>query len=70
MKLKHKIFWNYRNKNFPSRRKFQPRFFEGFKTFAIRLGNGIFRITEGNNISDIKKYWIVLDCRQQSYLQA
>jgi hypothetical protein len=43
MKLKHKIFRNSRNKNFPGRRKYQPRIFQEFQTFAIRLGYGINR---------------------------
>jgi hypothetical protein len=63
MKRMHKIFRNYRNKNFPGRRKIQMSFYEGFRMFTIRLGNGVYPITEDKNISNIKKYWIVLDFR-------
>ena len=66
MKLSHKIFRNYRHKSFLGHRKLKPRIYKEFITFAIRSGNGIYQITEDDNISDIKKYWIVLDYRQQS----
>lgn len=69
MKLKHQIFRNYRNKNFPGRRKFQPRIYKEFITFAIRLGNGIYRITEDDNVSGSEKYSVDLDYIQQGYLQ-
>jgi hypothetical protein len=63
MKLPHKIFWKYRNKNFPGHKKIQMSFYKGFKTFVTHLGSVVYRIAEDENISDIKKYWIVLECR-------
>jgi hypothetical protein len=67
MKLPHKIIRSYRNKDSLGRRKFIPHINKEFKTFAIRLGNGIYWIAEDNNIYEMKKYWIVLGYRFYNY---
>jgi hypothetical protein len=66
MKLKLKIFRNNRNKSSLGRNRFQLGIYEGFKMFAIRLGNGIFQIAEFNYASEREKYCMALDYRQQS----
>jgi hypothetical protein len=42
MKLPHKIFWKYRNKNFPEHWRFQLGIYEGFRMFVIRLMKGFY----------------------------
>jgi hypothetical protein len=64
MKPTYKTSGNYRDKSLPGNRRFQPCFYERFRTVINRLLNRIFYKASVNNISAIWKYCIALEHRQ------